>query len=189
MQRLSLNVAPEKKKRRNACNEACHGFPQLWHGCFCSRLIQGYSCTRGELALGMGSPPLPGVCTQSPGTGCCVLVFPATEALQRKVCIVLWKGTWQLSENKVLLKNQMSEVKIKNNPVFGHNVRYWNIYGIWKLACERATLNSMFILSFPDLWHIILVIFFRKRNTSSSWMKEIWQFDHYTCFITDHETY
>lgn len=188
MQRLSLNVAPEKK-RRSACNEASHGFSQLWQGCFCSCLIQGYSCTTGELALGTGSPPLSGVCAQGPGTGCCASAPGNTKTLGRKVCILLWNVMWQLSENKVLLKNQMSEVKIKNNPPFRCNVRYWNIYGIWKLACERAALNSIFILSFPDLWHIILVMFFRKRNTSSSWMKETWQFDHYTCFITDHETY
>lgn len=50
------------EKRWNACDEASRGSPQLWHSCFHSYLIQGYSCTTVELALGTGSPPLPGVC-------------------------------------------------------------------------------------------------------------------------------
>lgn len=109
----------------------------------------------------------------------------------RKVWIILLNICGNYQKIKYYWKNQMSEVKKRNNPVLTHNLRYVRhnrkIYGLGKFTCERAASDYLFILNFSDLWDKIIVMFFRRRETSSYRIK-IWQFAHYTCFITVHET-
>lgn len=130
------------ERRWNACNKAS---AQLWHGCFHSHVIQGYSTT-AELALGMGNPSLYQRCVQRILAGGTMLWYQEILKHQAKSVNNSIKHTWQLSEKKILLKNQMPEVKKKNNPVLRHNLGYirrnWNIYGLGKFTCEEAASDS-----------------------------------------------
>jgi len=111
-----LLLRKKKPNRRNACDEASHGFSQVPD----PRLQSHHS----RATLGTGSPPLiRGVCA-GPWHGRWASVPGNTKMPGGKVCILLLNSMRQLSENTVLLKNWMSEVKIKNNPVSRHNVRY-----------------------------------------------------------------
>lgn len=140
MQRLSLNVPPRKEVeclQQGFFTAVTWLFPQPPD----PRLPY-----HSRTSFGHGKPiPIPEVCAEHPGTGLCALLPGNTETWAKSVSYSI-KHMWQVSEKKVLLKNQMYEVKKKNNLVLRHNLGYighnWNIYGPGKFTCEKAASDS-----------------------------------------------